>query len=195
MNEEQDFWNNTASQDPYLAVWGGPGYAIGVKDCLNQVRPFIPESGNVMDIGCGVGRILLPLSRQFPQTSFFGVDISSEMLSEAKRQRDTKNVSLLLTDGIIIPPTPPMQMIYSMLTFQHMRSDAVIEYIHQISEGLTSGGIFRFQYVVGTDDGPYNHQLANGTMEKWCERSGLIIETSDLGIIYPEWKWVTAVKS
>ena len=43
----------------------------------------VPPGGTVLELGCGTGRNLVQAARAFPQASFFGLDISAEMLETA----------------------------------------------------------------------------------------------------------------
>lgn len=55
-----------------------------------------------LDVGCGSGRIVLPLANCFPNSWFLGMDISIDMLSQlgrsASAQKDIKNISILQAD-------------------------------------------------------------------------------------------------
>lgn len=46
----------------------------------------LPEYPNVLDLGCGTGRLLDRLATQFPNLSGTGLDLSTEMLRIARRQ-------------------------------------------------------------------------------------------------------------
>lgn len=43
-----------------------------------------PEGGHVLEIGCGTGRNLVYAARAWPDTAFYGLDISREMLASAE---------------------------------------------------------------------------------------------------------------
>lgn len=43
-----------------------------------------PAGGSVLELGCGTGRNIVLAAERFPQARFFGLDISSEMLSTAR---------------------------------------------------------------------------------------------------------------
>ncbi|MGH6759994.1 MAG: class I SAM-dependent methyltransferase [Phyllobacterium sp.] len=45
----------------------------------------VPPGGHVLEIGCGTGRNLIKAMNQFPNASFYGIDISREMLETAAR--------------------------------------------------------------------------------------------------------------
>ncbi len=46
----------------------------------------LPEQPNILDIGCGTGRLLHRLATQFPTLEGTGLDLSSEMIHQAQRR-------------------------------------------------------------------------------------------------------------
>ena len=52
-------------------------------DLLNRVE--IKECKNIIDIGCGSGMSTLPLRERFPEARIVGVDLSENMLGQAKK--------------------------------------------------------------------------------------------------------------
>jgi len=44
----------------------------------------VPPGGSVLELGCGTGRNLMLAARRYPDASFFGLDISAEMLETAR---------------------------------------------------------------------------------------------------------------
>lgn len=56
-------------------------YLLGRDDLINRLSP--PDGGSILEIGCGTGRNLVQAQRRFPRCSFFGIDISEEMLKTA----------------------------------------------------------------------------------------------------------------
>ena len=56
-------------------------YLLGRDQMISGLRP---EAGaNVLEIGCGTGRNLVLAAQLYPDARFFGVDVSTEMLTTA----------------------------------------------------------------------------------------------------------------
>lgn len=56
-------------------------YLLGRDRLLAELRP---ESGQrVLEIGCGTGRNLVQAARMYPSAAFYGLDVSTEMLTQA----------------------------------------------------------------------------------------------------------------
>jgi S-adenosylmethionine-diacylgycerolhomoserine-N-methlytransferase len=58
-------------------------YLLGRDRLLAELAP--PAGGTVMELGCGTARNLILAARRHPHARFFGIDISSEMLAEARK--------------------------------------------------------------------------------------------------------------
>jgi S-adenosylmethionine-diacylgycerolhomoserine-N-methlytransferase len=56
-------------------------YLLGRDPMIAGLKP--PPGASVLEIGCGTGRNLVQAARRYPQASFFGIDISREMLETA----------------------------------------------------------------------------------------------------------------
>lgn len=57
-------------------------YLLGRDRMIAELDP--PAGGTVLELGCGTGRNLILAARRFPDTHFYGLDISAEMLATAR---------------------------------------------------------------------------------------------------------------
>jgi S-adenosylmethionine-diacylgycerolhomoserine-N-methlytransferase len=56
-------------------------YLLGRDQLIAHLKP---EAGaNVLEVGCGTGRNLVLAARRFPEARWFGIDVSTEMLTSA----------------------------------------------------------------------------------------------------------------
>lgn len=65
-------------------------YLLGRDKLIAEMK--ISDGENVLEIGCGTARNLIILAEKYPQTNFFGLDASSEMLKTAQSKIDSKNL-------------------------------------------------------------------------------------------------------
>jgi S-adenosylmethionine-diacylgycerolhomoserine-N-methlytransferase len=59
-------------------------YLLGRDLLIARLAPLPGQS--VLEIGCGTGRNLILASQCYPQARFFGIDVSTEMLTSANEQ-------------------------------------------------------------------------------------------------------------
>ena len=96
-----------------------------------------------LEIGCGPGRLMLPMSRYFSE--IHGVDISNEMLAMARqRLRDLPNAHIHATTGSDLNMLADnyFDFVYSYTVFQHIPSpEIVLNYLREAQRVLKPGGI------------------------------------------------------
>jgi ubiquinone/menaquinone biosynthesis C-methylase UbiE len=106
-----------------------------------------PSKMNVLEIGCGIGRILIPMSKIFGNV--IGIDISSEMvLLGQKYVIDISNCKIIENNGIDLSEfnDNSFDFCYSFIVFQHIPENKIVEnYIKEVSRILKPGCLFRFQ--------------------------------------------------
>jgi cyclopropane fatty-acyl-phospholipid synthase-like methyltransferase len=124
-----------------------------VELMLWDIGQFLSPGAAVLDIGCGIGRMLKPLAQRFRKVH--GVDISPEMIRRAKeRMKGLKNVEVWANNGRDLRPLQAEQidLALSLIVFQHIPDPEIIRgYIHDTYRVLKPGGLFKFQ-VWGRDD-------------------------------------------
>jgi len=155
-------WNQRAREDAHFYVAFGArdqdeaAFAETVANVLprieDELKRFPKESGTptrrALEIGCGPGRLMKPLSRHFAE--IHGVDVSDEMIRLAReRLRDIPNAHPHATDGASLArfADASFDFVYSYAVFQHIPSrDVVSQYMRETCRVLRPGGIFRGQF-------------------------------------------------
>ena len=56
-------------------------YLLGRDEMISDLQPI--AGANVLEVGCGTGRNLVLAARRYPAARFFGIDVSTEMLTSA----------------------------------------------------------------------------------------------------------------
>lgn len=108
----------------------------------------IKAGWKVLEIGCGVGRIIKYLRERFAQVD--GVDISENMVQFAKQYlADGKqNGEVYVNNGYDLQQLPDQNydFVYSTIVFQHIRSISIVKsYFQETFRVLKPGGYFRLQ--------------------------------------------------
>jgi ubiquinone/menaquinone biosynthesis C-methylase UbiE len=155
-------WNQRAKEDAHFYVAFGArdqdeaGFAATVADvlpCIEEELKRFPREGatasrRALEIGCGPGRLMKPLSRRFAE--IHGVDVSDEMIRLAReRLRDIPHAHVHATDGASLGQFADeyFDLVYSYAVFQHIPSrEVVLQYMRETCRVLRPGGVFRGQF-------------------------------------------------
>jgi len=176
------FWDNAAKdldvRYKYIADEWAP-----TETFLNLIENNNDSWNNVLEIGCGIGRLLVPLAEKYNECNFYGIDISDEMIKLAPKKDNIKYQEL----------ADNLDLVYSMLVFQHIDHQEKIKYIKLAYEKLKVGGILFFQFVVGEENSAYSYQTSRFEIDRILNDVGFknLIFTDHM---HPEWMFVKATK-
>ena len=155
-------WNERARLDAHFFVaFGGRDqteeeFLATAGDVLRSVESQLkrlPAKANrrawrALEIGCGPGRLMKPLSRHFGE--IHGVDVADEMIHLGrKRLSDISHAHFHVTDGGTLPQfaDESFEFIYSYAVFQHIPTrELVLSYMREIRRLLKPGGVFHGQF-------------------------------------------------
>ena len=163
----RDDWNERAREDAhYYVAFGrkdqnedefyetGNDVVGGVEWEMRHLRPEAggvaanPGSRRALEIGCGPGRLIKPLSKNFGE--IHGVDVSDEMIRIAReRLRGIPHAHVHATDGASLRQfaDESFDVVYSYAVFQHIPSrDVVLEYCREAQRVMKTGAIMRAQF-------------------------------------------------
>jgi len=182
------------AEDP--AAWK----SIYLENNLTRIRTALDltDGARILDLGCGIGRLLLPLAIRLPEVHFVGVDISAAMIAHGRARTTTGNVTWLVGDGRTLPDeVGVLSGAYSMITFQHIPREAQAGYIAAVAERLVPGGVFCFQVREGTAHSGLDHRVDGLWVTLACSDAGLRLDAYERvpaplsSEICP---WITATK-
>ena len=177
-------WNQRAREDAHFYVaFGGrfqneEAFDATTADVLPSLETELkrfPKDANrrawrALEIGCGPGRLIKPLSRHFGE--IHGVDVSDEMIRLAReRLAHIPHAHVHATNGASLAQfaDESFEFVYSYAVFQHIPSrDVVLEYMREIRRVLKPGGMFR---------GQFNGLAHSGDPNTW---SGVVFSADDI---------------
>jgi len=153
-------WNERARDDAYYYVaFGRKGQqddeffataadvVRGLEAELKRLPAADSGSRRALEIGCGPGRLMRPMSRNFGE--IHGVDVSDEMVRlAAEKLKDVPHAFPTHTDGagLALYRDEFFDFVYSYAVFQHIPSrDVVFSYLTEARRVLKPGGILRCQ--------------------------------------------------
>ncbi len=160
-DEMRNDWNARAKEDAgYYVAFGrrdqddAEFYATAtemVGSLESELRrvPLVERgSWRALEIGCGPGRLMRPMSRHFVEID--GVDVSDEMIALAKqRLGDIPNAHAHHNDGASLSrfPDETFEFVYSYAVFQHIPSrEVIIQYLRETQRVMKIGGLARLQF-------------------------------------------------
>src|SRR5262245_23550262 len=153
-------WNDRASEDAYYYVAFGrrkqedreffqtaAAVVAWLEDEMRRLGSA-PESRRALEIGCGPGRLMRPLSGHFAE--IHGVDVSDRMVRLAERNlADLPHAHVHATSGSDLSPFADeyFDFVYSYAVFQHIPSrEVVIQYLREAARVLKTNGILACQF-------------------------------------------------
>ncbi len=188
MMSEDSPWDHPDLAKADRAAWDDDDWLGGIAHCMSHTADAAAD-GPVLDIGCGSGRLLAPMSEQFPDVEFIGLDPSAQMLSHAAQRTDAR-----LICGSVEDVPSSLGGAYSMLVFQHLPRAIQAAYVSAVGEALKRGGVFVLQWVPEGDTGPFCHPVPVDVMVGWMSDAEMVVTVED-DSVFPTWKWACAVKT
>jgi SAM-dependent methyltransferase len=144
-----DYWNKAAASSPaeardaiLLGFRDEKAFdETGELDVQHLVLPFISSSDVVVDVGCGIGRLLKWVAPHCRQV--VGLDVSGEMLKLARRRlRWTSNVQLKKIPLSLKLPLPDQSadFIYFYHVSEHLEREDTFSLLGEIRRCLRKSG-------------------------------------------------------
>jgi SAM-dependent methyltransferase len=154
-------WNARAREDAgYYVAFGrreqnDEDFFATAAEVVNSLEwelrrvPAAERTGwQALEIGCGPGRLMKPMSRHF--AAVHGVDVSDEMIALAREKlKGIENVFPHATDGASLSQfaDDSFEYVYSYAVFQHIPTrEVVYQYLNEIHRVMKAGGLARMQF-------------------------------------------------
>ena len=203
MEESASYWGDfhTLQEAQEKILVGTPWGWKESHKCIFQ--GILPElDWHVLEIGCGVGRLLLPIAGLCEKV--YGLDVSQNMIDHATLYlRNVEKKELKVGDGIHVPWEDNLfDMVFSHITLQHVGDkEDVLAILREAYRVTKPGGINRHQFVwTKKDCASVKGKLAlDGykwkikELEKALVEVGFeMVEAHIMG--HPTWIWVTMRK-
>jgi SAM-dependent methyltransferase len=206
-------WNRRAKSDArYYVALGRKSqswedFFRGAEDLVRSLEKELgristatpPAERRALEIGCGPGRLMLPLSAHFHE--IHGVDVSERMVRLAERNlAGVAKAHVHATSGTNLErfEDQSFDFVYSFAVFQHIPSrEVVFNYLTETRRILREGGVARLQFN-GLADAPGKYDTWSGVRFKPAEIAAFARE-HDLQLLALEgagtqYMWGTFVK-
>ena len=137
MNKE-DFFNNWAP----IYDWMFPSvfYQAVHQRLLEYIE--LRQEANILDIGCGTGKLLNNLASQFPDLRGTGLDFSPEMLNQARESRSHRPRLIFVRGNAESLPFAEEQFdaVFNTISFLHYQKPERV--LSEVKRVLRPGGRF-----------------------------------------------------
>lgn len=155
---QKQFWDTPTIEDAMfgrvdlfsnnsLEVWE----QLAEKHVTKLFSNYTPnKESRILEIGCGVGRIIKKIHQKYPYKELLGLDISAKMVEYAKQYTEAnsnQNIKLHEISGYDFPiiQTSSIDFVYSLDVMIHIFDINIItSYIKEANRSLKKGGVFKF---------------------------------------------------
>jgi SAM-dependent methyltransferase len=188
------FLKENLTDEARLVFWqsGQNDIETVFKNIRQHIDPeFQPR--RALDFGCGVGRLLFPISARCEHAT--GVDVSPSMLAEAKTQAAIKaidNLSFIESSDCSELGENTFCFVHSYIVFQHIPEAKGYAILDRLLAGLRSGGIGVLHFTFSSKNFwywkivrkvPFNKQLRNVFQGKPLNTPRMQMNEYDLNLI------------
>lgn len=169
-------------------VWGPGDWEEGTEHCLTRLDRL--QGSVVLDLGCGVGRLAVPIADEHPNWRIIAVDTDPEMIATAPRRINIDYRAVV--DGCLGLADESVDSAYSVIVFQHLPDEGVRRYLNEVRRVLRPRGWFQFQFAVGEEQADYHYQRSRGEIAVWLAQAGFQRVGTSGDVRFPTWCWVEA---
>lgn len=169
--------------DPALFLAVGERTSQDIQAALLQANSQLLDFHSILDFGCGCGRTLTWLARQFPDAKFYGTDVDREAIDWCRSH-------LPLVEWQVNTALPPLaygqsafDLVYGISVFTHLDADHQERWLAELARILRPGGI-----LLLTVHGEVARRQLDANWQQRLNREGFLFEKSTkLRGIVPEW--------
>jgi cyclopropane fatty-acyl-phospholipid synthase-like methyltransferase len=194
-------WEKFGSTDPYYAVCTQPQYKSNNldgqsleeffnsgKDHVTEVLKNLREKfglennhffANVLDFGCGTGRLLIPFSDHAKKV--VGIDISQPMIDEAEKNlaiRNINNVDLIKsTDISDLNLSVCFDLVHSYIVLQHIPTEKGYTIIDKLISIVCKGGYGALHLTYANHKSTFKNKIyAVKNRYFWIRKLGFLLQ-------------------
>jgi ubiquinone/menaquinone biosynthesis C-methylase UbiE len=186
---ENELSHDRVMQKAIGGVFDGAG--LIEKDLL--IQHGLKSNNYLIDVGCGSGRLAIPLSKYLPGMKYLGTDVVKEFLDYAEAKIKNRNFRFELTAGSTIPESDNcVDMICFFSVFTHLLHEQTYTYLIEAKRVLKPNGKIIFSFLEFSIPchwkffeksykdlsflNPLNMFIGRDAIQAWADHLGLTIE-------------------
>ncbi len=128
---------------PYLDRFlrRGKKATLDLEECLVRIGRELDSFDNILDFGCGCGRMLIWLDKKQLHSKLYGTDIDREVISWCNE--NLKFASFHVNDSMppLHYPANTFDLIYASAVFSHLNEDHQSKWLEEFKRILSDKGI------------------------------------------------------
>jgi 2-polyprenyl-3-methyl-5-hydroxy-6-metoxy-1,4-benzoquinol methylase len=147
----------------FQEIMAGISASTVLPNLLSKYVPMIPECHerllngiNVLDVGCGRGKALIMLAKEYPNSRFFGYDLSVDSMNEAAKESKNlglQNIEFKIVDLSNFHLESPVASFDVILAFDAIHDQGQPQNVlNGIFRALKPGGNFLMYDIYATGD-------------------------------------------
>jgi len=149
-DEFAERYEETHSKSIYLSGEKSTFFVeLKVKLLRYYLKNLSNQSINILDYGCGIGRSAPFVTKYFPKSSFFGVDVSKKSIAMARKYYPNYTFNYLNNKGKL--EKNKFNIIFAAVVFHHIPPKERSKVLTNIYDALKKEG-----YFVLFEHNPYN---------------------------------------
>ena len=125
------------------AIYSRLRFRIIPRQMLESIEQHLPETGTVVDVGCGFGLFTLYLAMRRPQCHFVGVELSEKRVTQARMaaaKLQVRNASFICAESASGDFPDRFHAAYCIDLLHHMPPQAADQLLERLYQGLEPGG-------------------------------------------------------
>ena len=151
--DEKYLSKNITIEDKKLFFKSGLNYLDNV---IKNIRTYYDEKfviKTALDFGCGVGRIVIPLSRNAEHV--IGIDISEFMIKESKKnckEQSIDNAEFIISKDDLLTFNNKFSFLHSFIVFQHIHPKRGLRIFRNLIRNLEKKGVGVVHFTYSRDN-------------------------------------------
>ena len=132
-----------AYDDWMIRTYSRARFLILRQRFLDEIGQYLPDSGDVLDLGCGFGLFSLYYAQVLPGLRFHGVDLDARRVGlawDAARRLGLTNVDYVVGDARGFRARRTYAGAYMLDMVHHVEPEAVRPLLAELHTGLSPGG-------------------------------------------------------
>jgi SAM-dependent methyltransferase len=131
--------SETASAEDFLAV--GRKAAQDIQSALESVGRPLEGFTSILDFGCGCGRTLIWLAKDFPGNAFYGTDVDEASIEWCREHLPGVNFAVNAPVPPLAVPEGFFGLIYGVSVLTHLDEDHQLQWLAELRRVVKPGGL------------------------------------------------------